>query len=91
MAGEVTHDIVILQARLSSDGEVRFRDIRGRPGIATFALSTEQDLSNAFRTRWICKHFSSIDAMLFDTTSRKAHITRGPGCLAQWKTFSFET
>jgi isopenicillin-N N-acyltransferase-like protein len=40
-------------------------------------------------TRWICKHFSSIDAMVFDTTSRRAHVTRGPGCLARWQSFSF--
>jgi alkaline phosphatase/alkaline phosphatase D len=53
MAGEVTHESVLLQARLSIDGKVRFRDVRGRPGIAAFALSTEKDLSNAFRTRWM--------------------------------------
>jgi isopenicillin-N N-acyltransferase-like protein len=41
-------------------------------------------------TRWICKHFGSLDAMVFDTTSRLAHVTRGPGCLGQWKSFSFE-
>ncbi len=41
-------------------------------------------------TKWICKHFGSIDAMIFDTTSRQAHVTRGPGCLGRWKRFSFE-
>jgi len=41
-------------------------------------------------TRWICKHFGSIDAMVFDTTSRQAHVTRGPGCLGRWQSFSFE-
>ena len=53
MAGEVTRESVLLQARLSTDGKVGFRDVRGRPGIAAFALSTEQDLSKAFRTRWM--------------------------------------
>jgi alkaline phosphatase/alkaline phosphatase D len=53
MAGEVTPESVLLQARLSADGEVHFRDVRGRPGIAAFALSTREDLSNAFRTRWM--------------------------------------
>lgn len=42
------------------------------------------------KTKWICKHFGSIDAMIFDTTSRQAHVTRGPGCLGRWKSFSFE-
>lgn len=40
-------------------------------------------------TKWICKHFSSIDAMVFDTTSRTAYVTRGPGCLGRWRAFSF--
>jgi alkaline phosphatase D len=53
MAGEVTPESVLLQARLSTDGEVHFRDVRGRPGFAAFALSTREDLSNAFRTRWM--------------------------------------
>ena len=53
MAGEVTRESVLLQARLSTDGKVGFRDVRGRPGIAAFALSTEEDLSKAFRTRWM--------------------------------------
>jgi len=53
MSGEVTPESVLLQARLSADGEVHFRDVRGHPGIAAFALSTREDLSNAFRTRWM--------------------------------------
>jgi alkaline phosphatase/alkaline phosphatase D len=53
MAGEVTRESVILQARLSVDGEVRWRDVRGRAGVAAFALSRQEDLSEAFRTRWL--------------------------------------
>ncbi len=53
-------------------------------------LATVERFFGDHETRWICKHFGSIDAMVFDTTSRQAHVTRGPGCLAQWKSFSFE-
>lgn len=37
----------------------------------------------------ICKHFGSLDVMVFRTTDRKLSITRGPGCLAQWQEFGF--
>jgi alkaline phosphatase D len=53
MAGEVTQDSVILQARLTVDGSVHFFDVEGRPGIGAFSLSTDRDLREAFRTRWI--------------------------------------
>jgi alkaline phosphatase/alkaline phosphatase D len=53
MAGEVTQDTVILQARLTVDGRVHLFDVEGRPGIGAFALSTRRDLREAFRTRWI--------------------------------------
>ena len=38
----------------------------------------------------ICKHFSTLDAMLFDCTSRTAYVSRGPGCSGRWKRFGFE-
>jgi hypothetical protein len=38
----------------------------------------------------ICKHFSTLDAMLFDTTTRTAYVTRGPGCSGRWQRFGFE-
>jgi isopenicillin-N N-acyltransferase-like protein len=38
----------------------------------------------------ICKHFSTIDAMLFNNTKREAYVSRGPGCSGRWKTFRFE-
>ena len=53
MAGEVTQDTVILQARLTVDGKVHFFEVEGRPGIGAFALSTERDFREAFRTRWM--------------------------------------
>ena len=53
MAGEVTQDSVILQARLTVDGNVHLFDVEGRPGIGAFPLSKEPDLREAFRTRWI--------------------------------------
>ena len=36
----------------------------------------------------ICKHFGTLDAMVFNATRREAHITRGPGCLGRWQRFS---
>jgi isopenicillin-N N-acyltransferase-like protein len=36
----------------------------------------------------ICKHFGTLDAMVFNTTRREAHITRGPGCLGRWQQFA---
>ena len=36
----------------------------------------------------ICKHFGTLDAMVFNTPCREAHITRGPGCLARWQQFA---
>jgi len=53
MAGEVTRDSVILQARVTVDGGVHLFDVEGRPGIGAFALSTRGDFGEAFRTRWI--------------------------------------
>jgi hypothetical protein len=38
----------------------------------------------------ICKHFSTLDAMLFDCTNRVAYVSRGPGCSSRWKTFGFD-
>jgi hypothetical protein len=38
----------------------------------------------------ICKHFSTLDVMVFNTTAREAHVSRGPGCLGGWRRFSFE-
>jgi hypothetical protein len=43
MAGEVTQDTVILQARLTVDGEVHLFDVEGRPGVGAFALSRQRD------------------------------------------------
>jgi isopenicillin-N N-acyltransferase-like protein len=37
----------------------------------------------------ICKHFSTLDAMLFDCTHRVAYVARGPGCSGRWKMFEF--
>ncbi len=53
MAGEVTQESAILQARLTVDGRVRGADVEGRVGLGAFALSTEEDLEDAFRTRWM--------------------------------------
>jgi alkaline phosphatase/alkaline phosphatase D len=53
MAGEVTQDSVILQARLSVKGTAVLGDIKGRLGIGAFALSTNEDFQDAFRTRWM--------------------------------------
>ena len=52
MAGEVTQDSAILQARLTVDGVVHCGDVEGRPAAGAFALSTEEDFHTAFRTRW---------------------------------------
>jgi hypothetical protein len=38
MAGEVTQDSVILQARLNVDGKVRSGDVEGCPGVGAFLL-----------------------------------------------------
>ncbi len=39
----------------------------------------------------ICKHNGTLDSMLFDCTSRKAYVSRGPGCSGRWKEFGFQT
>jgi isopenicillin-N N-acyltransferase-like protein len=46
-------------------------------------------------TNRICVHDEkfdplSLDSMLFNCTTREAHIQRGPGCSNRWKTFRFE-
>jgi hypothetical protein len=42
----------------------------------------------------ICKHANAtgftLDSMLFNTTTREAYISRGPGCLGRWTRFGFE-
>jgi isopenicillin-N N-acyltransferase-like protein len=47
----------------------------------------------------ICKHPKTdergqaagftVDSMLFNCTTREAHVSRGPGCSGRWKTFRF--
>ena len=32
----------------------------------------------------------SLDSMLFNCTTREAHLKRGPGCVGTWQTFGFE-
>jgi isopenicillin-N N-acyltransferase-like protein len=39
----------------------------------------------------ICKHFGTLDVMVFDATAGEAHVSRGPGCLGRWQRFSLET
>jgi alkaline phosphatase D len=53
MAGEVSQNSVIFQARLTQDGKVRSGDVRGCPGVGAFAFSEGQGFINAVRTRWI--------------------------------------
>jgi isopenicillin-N N-acyltransferase-like protein len=38
----------------------------------------------------ICKHFGTLDAMLFDTTTSTAYVSRGPGCSGRWQRFGFD-
>lgn len=52
MVGEVTQTSAILQARITKDGKVRWRDIPGATGVAAFALSTQADMNRAVRTEW---------------------------------------
>ena len=40
------------------------------------------------RCTTIWKHFGTLDVMVFNTTRREAHITRGPGCLGRWQQFA---
>jgi isopenicillin-N N-acyltransferase-like protein len=37
----------------------------------------------------VCVHGSTLDAVLFDTTRRELHVTRGPACASRWRTFTF--
>lgn len=37
----------------------------------------------------ICKHFGTLDVMVYNTTLREAYVTRGPGCLGRWQRFTF--
>jgi hypothetical protein len=38
----------------------------------------------------ICKHSGTLDAMLFNCTTKEAYVSRGPGCSGRWKRFTFE-
>jgi alkaline phosphatase/alkaline phosphatase D len=53
MAGEVSQHAVILRARLAVKEKALFGDIRGRPGVAAFALSEDGNFEQAFRTDWM--------------------------------------
>jgi hypothetical protein len=49
----------------------------------------------------ICKHAKldaagkvtdggfTVDSMLFNCTTKEAHVSRGPGCSGRWRTFRF--
>jgi alkaline phosphatase/alkaline phosphatase D len=52
MAGEVSQDSVILQARLTEDGKVRSGDVKGCSGVGAFVLSEDQGFAHALRTHW---------------------------------------
>ena len=52
MAGEVSQESVILQARLTEDGKVRSGDVEGCPGVGAFVLSEGPGFEHAFRTPW---------------------------------------
>ena len=39
----------------------------------------------------ICNATSTLDAMVFDTTSREARVTRGLGSAGQWRRFGFDS
>lgn len=38
----------------------------------------------------ICKHNATLDAMLFNCTTKEAYVSRGPGCSGRWKRFTFQ-
>ncbi len=38
----------------------------------------------------ICKHYSTLDVVLFNATQREAWLERGPGCSGRWKRFAFD-
>jgi isopenicillin-N N-acyltransferase-like protein len=38
----------------------------------------------------ICKHNGTLDAMLFNCTTKEALVSRGPGCSDRWKAFGFQ-
>ena len=44
----------------------------------------------ADRNSGICAGKATIDVMLFDTTKREAHLSRGPHHKVAWKTFRFD-
>ena len=37
----------------------------------------------------ICKHYGTLDSMLFNTAKREAYVSRGPGCSGRWRRFTF--
>jgi isopenicillin-N N-acyltransferase-like protein len=39
----------------------------------------------------ICKHYNTIDVMLFNTTRREAFVSRGPACTAHYRRFTFDS
>jgi isopenicillin-N N-acyltransferase-like protein len=38
----------------------------------------------------ICKHYATLDSMLYNCTKREAWLSRGPGCSGAWKRFGFD-
>jgi len=44
----------------------------------------------ADRKSGICAGKATIDVMLFDSTKREAHLSRGPHYKVAWKTFRFD-
>jgi hypothetical protein len=37
----------------------------------------------------ICKHYATLDVMIFDPVAREAWFERGPGCSGRWARFAF--
>ena len=53
MAGEVTQNSVILQARLTDADTLVNDDIPGKSGVARFILADNPDFNNSFSTEWM--------------------------------------
>lgn len=53
MAGRVTENTVILQSRLTQGDALIKGDLPGSAGMACFEVSTHEDFSYAFRTKWL--------------------------------------
>jgi alkaline phosphatase/alkaline phosphatase D len=71
IVGEVTQNSALFHARLSQTGKIRWRNVKGKEGVAAIALSTASTMIQAVRTEWATVNADKDYIVKFPVTGLK--------------------